>query len=207
MFHRKLFLRFIFISTFSFSSLNLVAQDVLMKQLTDWMTGSFSSEEQSIKDTSYYHINLEIVRIWPERKDAVWLYVEQAMAQKKDKPYRQRVYRVAQNDNNIFESAIYTLEDPLRFAGHPELVSKLTIDSLKKKDGCSVFLTWNIEENAYLGSTGEKSCPSDLRGASYATSVVKLKESMMLSWDRGFDEGGKQVWGAEKGGYIFLKRK
>jgi hypothetical protein len=28
---------------------------------------------------------------------------------------------------------------------------------------------------------------------------------MILSWDRGFDANGNQVWGAEKGGYIFKK--
>jgi hypothetical protein len=27
----------------------------------------------------------------------------------------------------------------------------------------------------------------------------------MLSWDRGFDEQGQQVWGAEAGAYVFLK--
>jgi CpeT protein len=27
----------------------------------------------------------------------------------------------------------------------------------------------------------------------------------LLSWDRGWDVNGKQVWGAEKGGYIFVK--
>jgi hypothetical protein len=26
----------------------------------------------------------------------------------------------------------------------------------------------------------------------------------IVSWDRGFDASGAQVWGAEKGGYIFL---
>jgi hypothetical protein len=30
---------------------------------------------------------------------------------------------------------------------------------------------------------------------------------MMLSWDRGYNADGKQVWGAEKGGYRFVKKK
>jgi len=197
----------LYLLSFCFNGEKVNAQDVLVNQLADWLSGSFNSKEQSMKDSSYYHIHLEIVRIWPERHDGVWLYVEQAMAENMEKPYRQRVYRVTQSDKNTFESAIYTFKDPVRFAGHPEMINKLPLDSIYKKEGCSVFLTWNIEENSFVGSTGVKTCPSDLRGASYATSEVKLKENMLLSWDRGFDEAGNQVWGAEKGGYIFLKQK
>jgi hypothetical protein len=29
---------------------------------------------------------------------------------------------------------------------------------------------------------------------------------MMVSWDRGYNDEGEQVWGAEKGGYRFVKR-
>jgi hypothetical protein len=44
-----------------------------------------------------------------------------------------------------------------------------------------------------------------LRGASYATSEVVITDEQLLSWDRGWDANGKQVWGAETGGYIFVK--
>ena len=32
-------------------------------------------------------------------------------------------------------------------------------------------------------------------------------DDRLLSWDRGFDAAGKQVWGAEKGPYEFLRVK
>ena len=41
--------------------------------LVDWMTGSFSSHAQSVADTNYFDIRLEMVRIWPERDDGVWM--------------------------------------------------------------------------------------------------------------------------------------
>jgi hypothetical protein len=34
-----------------------------------------------------------------------------------------------------------------------------------------------------------------------------LQEDMMVSWDRGWNADDKQVWGAEKGGYEFVKLK
>ena len=177
------------------------------RQLADWLTGTFSSEKQSKEDTTYFHINLEISRIWKDRSDGIWLYVEQAMATMKEKPYRQRVYRLRKTNENQFESAIFTIPEPLRFAGHPEKVNELSIDSIQEKGGCAVYLVWDEMEGAFVGKTGEKSCPSELRGASYATSEVRLSNASMISWDRGFNEKGEQVWGAEKGGYIFVKQK
>jgi hypothetical protein len=35
---------------------------------------------------------------------------------------------------------------------------------------------------------------------------VVLGADRMVSWDRGWDATGAQVWGATKGGYIFVKR-
>lgn len=49
-------------------------------QLADWMSGSFSSAAQAAEDSAYYDIRLEMAPIWTDRDDAVWLYVEQAMA-------------------------------------------------------------------------------------------------------------------------------
>jgi len=57
----------------------------------------------------------------------------------------------------------------------------------------------------FVGSTVDRSCPSDLRGASYATTEVRVSEGELLSWDRGFDEEGRQVWGSRAGGYLFRK--
>jgi CpeT protein len=59
----------------------------------------------------------------------------------------------------------------------------------------------------YEGSTLGKECLSSLRGATYATSKVKIDEKMILSWDQGWDNADKQIWGATKGGYIFDKNE
>lgn len=178
-----------------------------LEKLAEWMTGSFTSEEQSILDTSFYNIHLQMVRIWPDRKDGIWLYVEQAASWALEKPYRQRVYHLTQEVcGSTYKSAVYTFEDPLRFAGDyavSEPLAGLTVDSLEEKTGCHIVLEYDDCE--FTGSTGVKTCDSELRGASYATSEVSLTKYALKSWDRGFDETGKQVWGATKGPYIFKK--
>jgi len=178
-----------------------------INKLVTMMEGSFSSEEQSKSDSDYYDIRLHMKRIWPEISSAYYLYVEQAVASAQEKPYRQRVYRITNTYEGRFESAVYTLKDPLRFAGEwkkENPLSDLTPDSLTSREGCSVILTL-MNEDTYEGSTEGNNCESDLRGAKYATSEVKISKDGIISWDRGYDAEGKQVWGAEKGGYIFKR--
>ena len=58
------------------------------------------------------------MRIWKERTDGDWLYVEQAMANAQQTPYRQRVYRLSQTGSDTFRSDVYLLPEPaLGFAG------------------------------------------------------------------------------------------
>lgn len=81
----------------------------------------------------------------------------------------------------------------------------MTPDSLTLKEGCEVVL-FQADEGYFEGSTVDRNCSSDLRGASYATSEVMIDKDKMISWDRGFDENGNQVWGATDGGHIFKKK-
>lgn len=57
------------------------------------------------------------------------------------------------------------LADPCDLPGHPEAVAVLSVDSLQLKDGCAVVLHWDDAKGGFVGATGAKSCPSDLRGA------------------------------------------
>lgn len=177
-----------------------------LKKLATMMQGSFSSEEQSKDDSTYFDIRLKIVPIWEQRTDGIWMYVEQAVAKMQDKPYRQRVYKLTELGDGKFESAVYTLKSPLRFAGKVELVNQLSPDSLTLKEGCSVILKKESKKK-FVGGTDGSKCPSDLKNASYASSEVFITPKMMVSWDRGFDKQGKQVWGAQKGGYKFVKKR
>ncbi len=183
------------------------ANDPELEKLVELMSGKFSSAQQAKSDTDYFNISLIMTPIWTNRTDGKWLYVEQAVASKLDKPYRQRVYHLQHPSKNTFTSDIYTIKSALTFAGlhnDQSKAQKLTPDSIELKDGCTVTLAYN--NNIYEGGTEGAKCPSDLRGAKYATTKIKLKKGELLSWDQGFDDSGKQVWGATKGGYIFIKQ-
>lgn len=177
------------------------------------LIGDFSSAEQAQSDQDFREIDLHVVRVWPSRVDGPWLYIEQAVASEPLKPYRQRIYQLALTQNpdavaGTVESRVYELPgDPLVFAGawsDPARFADVTVEQLVPREGCTVYLVPNTD-GSWSGGTDGNGCSSALRGASYATSEVTVSAKEMRSWDRGWDKTGKQVWGAEKGAYIFKR--
>lgn len=181
--------------------------------ITPLMLGTFSSLQQSKTDPSYRHILLHMSRIWPDRTDGIWIYVEQAVAptaaQAGANPYRQRIYRLFQRDDGKLVSRVFTLPgDPLVYAGAwhtPALLKDLTPDQLDTRTGCDMLLT-KVADDHFLGHTEGTGCQSKLNGSSYATSSAVIRPDGLHTWDQGFNDKGEQVWGATKGPYIFLRQ-
>ena len=175
--------------------------------LAMYMAGSFSNLAQARADSDYIDINLEVVPVWTDRGDGPWLYVEQAVTARRSRPYRQRVYHLVDNSDGTFSSEVYEIEEPLRFAGDwrlDEPLKELGPDSLVVREGCNVVLR-RTSADTFEGGTVERECVSNMRGAVYATSEVVVTPERLISWDRGFDVEGNQVWGATEGPYIFDK--
>jgi len=175
-----------------------------LEELGSWMTGTFSSAVQAAEDPDFFDIILHMATIWPDREDGHWLYVEQAVREYQDRPYRQRVYRLREIAPGLFESQVFTLPEPGTAVGawiSEEPLADLDPDDLEERDGCAILLRRRGE--TFEGSTLATLCSSSLRGAAYATSEVVVTAEGMVSWDRGFAADGSQVWGATKGGYVF----
>ena len=175
--------------------------------LVEWMTGSFSSAAHAAADTNFYDIRLEMARIWPERTDGAWLYVEQAAAWALEKPYRQRVYHVQDGGDGDYTSKVYALPDPVAAIGawkDVALLGGLGPEDLVERAGCTVYLE-RTPDGSFHGGTRDRDCTSQLRGATWASSIIEMRADRIVSWDQGWNDAGEQVWGAEKGGYEFLR--
>ena len=188
--------------------------------LVDAMVGSFSSAAQAESDAAFRHVVLhmtEMTHLAEVAPPVRWLYVEQAMAESRDRPYRQRAYRVRMIDADgspdgtdppQFESAVFEFEgDPLRLAGFwrdPRRLVVIGHDDIRIRDGCEVVLT--TAGDRWVGATIEDRCRSSLMGGSYATSEVQIGAEFIRTWDRGYDENGNQVWGSVKGPYEFRRQ-
>lgn len=179
-----------------------------LRRLATWMAGSFSSQEQhQAQPADYYDIRLRMAPIWPEQTDGYWLYVEQAVAQALERPYRQRVYHLVELAPGLMESQVFSMEEPLRFAGawkQAEPLSELTPEDLSLRRGCSILLRPTGPEQ-FTGNTVGTTCASSLNGASFAVAEVTVTPGALISWDQGFDDQGNQVWGPVPGGYVFKK--
>jgi CpeT protein len=177
-----------------------------LEKLVLMMSGQFDSSKQAMKDDSYYNISLKMIPIWQNSETTgKWLYVEQAVSKKQDKPYRQRMYHVLPSINDTFISQVYELPDPAAVIGayeNIELLSNLNPNDLKLREGCAVILK-KVNDQEFAGSTRGKECLSSLRGAQYATSEVVVTPISISSWDQGFDANNQQVWGATAGPYVF----
>ncbi len=176
-----------------------------LDELAEYMTGFFSSKNQSLTHPHYYDIHLHMVRIWPDQKDGYWLYVEQSFPE--ETPYRQRIYNVIEPSPGIFASIVYELPEPESYAGQwndPEAFGDLKPETLINRIGCAIYMVRD-PDGTFRGGTHEKDCLSELRGAAYAVSQVRITADMLMSWDRGYDENDQQVWGTISGGYRFDK--
>lgn len=174
------------------------------------LTGCFDSKDQALADPeNYFQIRLILVPIWSGEKVGHWMYVEQASFDSLQRPYRQRIQHVYRDEESQIRSDVYLLPgDPLEYAGgwkNPEeRFADLSPMDLTLRDGCSVFL--QPDGNGFIGSTVGDECQSSLGGAAYATSEVQMIPGLLVSWDRGWNKAGDQVWGATAGGYRFVHR-
>ena len=171
------------------------------------LAGRFDSADQADSNPSYYAVSLIACEVdAPELGEHV-LYIEQALVDQLDSPYRQRLYVLSEEDEGLVRSSIYELNREKKAVGlcdEEELRSFLAEDVVER-EGCDVLLEFDGQD--YAGSTGLESCPSDLNGATWATSEVFLGPDRIESWDRGWDAEGQQIWGATDGAYVFLRRE
>ena len=166
------------------------------------LSGKFSSEAQSKSNPSYFNIHLASCLVSAPDYGELVLYVEQAAGTSLNQPYRQRLY-VITADEEIVRSEIWAPAVATAWIGTCDAPGVVDVPegAFSTRQGCDVWLTSNGQ--GYVGSTKGEGCASSLSGASYATSEVTLSDTMLRSWDRGFNAQGLQVWGATMGPYDF----
>jgi CpeT protein len=174
-------------------------------QLYQALQGSFDSSAQAAADPEYKTIHLVICAADARDLGERVLYVEQAAAEARNKPYRQRLYVVQPAGPSQAISRVFELKDPASSVGACERGRpRFNAAQAEERVGCGVTLALAADGTLAGGTEGQK-CASTLRGASYATSQVRLDAKVLTSWDQGFDATGAQVWGAVKGPYAFVR--
>jgi CpeT protein len=183
------------------------AADTAVEHLAGRLTGNFSNELQARTDFNYRDVVLHIVRIWTERSDGPWLYLEQALANAPTLPYRQQVYHLVAAAGGSVEVRVSKLPDPIALTAawrEPQRFSALSPDSLVACNGCTLHLTV-LPDGSMKGATDGCTCASEIGSAAYATTELTVAEHELVFWDRGFNSAGTQVWGPAYSGYVFKR--
>lgn len=179
-----------------------------LERIAEWMVGTFDSTAQAAVGNEYKAIVIHSGRIWANRIDGPWVYVEHAAIGEEDKPYRQRVCRLNLQENGLLVCEVYSFpSNPMKYVGawqNDTAFDDVTPKDLAFQNGCTVVLK-KVNTTTYKGSTVGQDCANELQGAVYSTAEITLTPDGIDAWDRGFDKQGKQVWGAQKGPYQFRR--
>lgn len=185
-----------------------------LDELTRLSVGSFTTAAQSARDERYGVAEAEIVRIWPERADGVWLYQEQAFLgdapasadrAMKDRPYFARVVHTVEVAPGVVERFVHKLKDPAAAQGawkRPAPLAGLDPDDLESSE-CRIVAT-RVAEGFWRSESDR--CPNAYKGAAYALSLGVITDGAYANWDRGFDASDAVVWGPVSGGYVFVRK-
>ena len=178
-----------------------------VEEVAGLLAGTFDSKAQSVSDPKFKAVRLVAVRVPKSRLGDPVLYVEQALLSTPNKPYRQRFYRIEATADGGVISRVFEPKDALAVSGKWRDPSDLALfgeGDVVERVGCAVRL--KKTPDGWFGGTEGTNCPSQLQGARYAESDVRLFPERMETWDRGFDVQDRQVWGAEQRPYVFERR-
>jgi len=171
--------------------------DKELHDLSNLLSGSFTSQEQSKTNIGYANFTLKNQRIW-KKSPGFWFYSEIHSTDKPYKVYLQRILNISRIDSITLKSVGYTIlrnrEDYINGWEEPLIFDKLSIDSLKIKEGCDIYYRQK-SPSIYIGKTKEGACKSTFKNISYFSSNVVVSPDLISIWDRGYDTENKQVFG------------
>lgn len=185
-----------------------VAADVA--EVTRALLGTRDSADQALQDRRFTDVRLTQCRVQvvdaPNPSAAEFLYLEQALSVSPDKPYRQKFVRVTPGDGpgKVLSEEFEPTTDAASFQGfcsRPEAERLVTLAQFGTP-ACTIVLE-KAEGARWVGGTRDGGCPTTYRLATRATTEITITQDTILSWERGWDDDGFQVWGPEAGGYRF----
>ena len=179
-----------------------------LEPLLSWFSGEFSSQEQATFDARFTSAELRLVEIWPGEGPFRWVYAEQFLTERAQRPFRQRIYRFSPLPDGRILMAELTMPRATDFAGawrRPELLDSLTPQQLSLREGCEIWLT-RQPGGEYKGQTRVGHCATDFGGATTLVQYLWIGPHSVRLLDRAYDTEAHQRWGSPGEGYVYLRK-
>lgn len=187
---------------------SILAMTNTLEQLAELLPGTYKNTQQyQSQPTAFYHVTLNIDRIWADRDDAIWFYVRQAQVELQDHPYQEQVYKIYRGERDTLIIKIYTLASSQTAIGSQKDASfwkEQQPKDLLLRQGCAIQLT-RRKSGYFVGKTQATTCPCvcSLENAVAMQSQISISLDALKIWDKGFDATGQKVWGPDQGAYYF----
>jgi CpeT/CpcT family (DUF1001) len=179
-------------------------------QLARWMAADFSNQAQAFENPPFFaHIRVAMRPLPIDLLNGVSLLLEQAYDIALNEPYRMRVLKLVDRENELIEIENYLVTDESEFYGaarQPDRLTTLTPERLTKLAGCS-----HLVERKGHGFSGYvqpgKCCIVHRNGQdTYLASTFEIDADRFSSLDRGCDlETDARVWGSIAGPFEFVR--
>ena len=173
-----------------------------MSEFIDLLEGTFANKTQAQSHpTRYAHIRVKHKRISDNR-----IYGEQAYNYLKNRPYRQFVIEVVEDDENTYRLKNYEIKNALRFVDCKD-IDKIVEGDLTYRDGCDVVMK-KIGVKTYHGGTSTCKCWVNWQGTrTYVQNDVYLSQTEYKVTDKGLHADTHQkVWGSDWGAFEFKRQ-
>jgi len=171
-----------------------------IKRYTKSISGVFWTKEQHSKDSTFDNVIVRTNLIRIDSDGTYWVYTEQGEFENYI-PYRKRVYELKLVED-VIHQRIYYIKNETNFSYLN--YKSITNDDIFLKEGCDIQIRYN-GRGVYNGSTDGNGCVATFRGSSYVTTDFWVKRNQVGSWERGWSNDGDQVWGSQRGYYIYKK--
>lgn len=169
------------------------------------LQGTYTTFEQAAKDPTHDSLRLTIQRIWHTNTDAYWLYAEYFKGTDTTLMPVQYVYKIQRADN-VIELTRFGVKADHRNREvwlDSTRVTELTPLALHKNRGCEIYIKYG--QGMYYGTTMGMACAGTQPGISYTTNELQVWADRIIQWERGYNSGGEQIWGAKSGAYHFVR--
>jgi CpeT/CpcT family (DUF1001) len=157
--------------------------------LNAYCTGVFSNESQAKADSHFIQTGLKVQRIWPKRKDGIWLFAE-----KTDTSHHFQVWHLyLQDDTTVLMQLLdfKSNQKALQLSQDSKQQSDLYLNSLLMRHGCELYFKKN--KIGYTGTSAGKDCLADKAGVEYITYNITVTKNTLVWNEIDFGKEDKQL--------------
>lgn len=180
-----------------------------LQSLADYMTGSFVGLVSSGADGGKTERKIESWPIWTDRKDALWLYLDEKEGTSPARQIDECILRLTELRPGILAGEFFQLPAPPVAPGRLRSVdyfSSITPAALSLRDGCAMSFR-RTTDTVFSGQSTGTGCSAAMSSGAYLSREFVLTPSSIERQDRTFDRSGKELSATATPRLIFLRVK